>query len=194
MTTIILVCALLLVSPFPVMGGDLPDTKPVKGFIGDYLGQMNDAETQLLSLEGAIPAEKFTWRPADGVRSISEVYLHVAFGNYLLLKFCGIEPPADVNVSVTPKEWEASTTDKTAIATILKNSFAHVRTSLSTMNPDRLETMVEFFGRNMTTRYMMLTALSHVQEHLGQSIAYARMNGVAPPWTAARQAAAKEQK
>src|SRR5690349_4513418 len=65
-------------------------------FQDDFLGVLGDAEKKILSLEEAVPQDKFKWRPAPGVRSISEAYLHVAFGNYTLTKIAtGKEPPAD---------------------------------------------------------------------------------------------------
>lgn len=165
-------------------------------FVTDFLGNLTETEGQLVSLEGAVPQEKFTWRPAEGVRSISEVYLHVAFGNYLMPKLMGFEPPAEANFHMDLKKWDASTTDKAEIAASMKASFDHMRSIAGRITETDLEKKINFFGTEMTTRAAMISALSHIHEHLGQSIAYARMNGIVPPWTAAEQAAekAKEKK
>jgi len=164
--------------------------EPATGFVGDYLMQLDAVQKQILSLENAMPQEKFTWRPSEGVRSVSEVYLHIAFANYLLTKFAGYDPPADVASQVDLNylsKWDASTTDKTAIAERVTKSFDHLRSTVAKISDTDLESKVEFFGQMLTKRNMMLTALSHLHEHLGQSIAYARMNGVVPPWSAGEQ-------
>ena len=172
------------------IGSALPGDEPTSGFISDYLMQIDEVQKHILSLENAIPEEKFGWRPAEGVRSISEVYLHIAFGNYLLLKFQGTEPPADVASMIDVmkvNEWDTSTKEKSAIADRLTKSFEHLRSVASQMSEGELEKTADFFGQTVTKRNMLLSCLSHLHEHLGQSIAYARMNGVVPPWTAAQQ-------
>jgi uncharacterized damage-inducible protein DinB len=40
---------------------------------------------------------------------------------------------------------------------------------------------------------VMIFILRHLGEHLGQSIAYARMNGVVPPWTEEQQQRQQQQ-
>jgi len=62
------------------------------------------------------------------------------------------------------------------------------------MSDASLEKPVDFFGNKMSTRSILMVLLSHMHEHLGQSIAYARTVGVVPPWTAARMAADKGKK
>ncbi len=167
------------------------------GFRADLLGQIEFAQKEIMDLENAIPDKKMTWRPNKEVRSISEVYMHIAFGNYLLAKFAGIMPPADMAVA-SPSDatkWDKSTTNKKEIAAKMATSFDFLKDAIKKMPEADLEKPVTFFGQETNVRGMLLTALSHMHEHLGQSIAYARMNNIVPPWTAAQQAAeAKEKK
>lgn len=166
------------------------------GFLGDMLGQLEYVQGQVMQLEDAMPQSKMSWRPAKGVRSVSEVYLHIAFANYLLAKFAGIPLPEGLGVS-SPSDadkWDKSTTNKKEIAERMKKSFNFLKDAIKAMPDADLEKQVTFFGQQMTVRGMLLTTLSHIHEHMGQSIAYARMNGIAPPWTAAQEAAMKEKK
>ena len=167
------------------------------GFRADLLGQIEFVQKEIMDLENAIPDGKMDWRPNKDVRSISEVYLHIAFANYLLAKFAGIKPPAALNIS-SPSEatkWDKSTINKKEIADRLQKSFDFLKQPVSKMPDTELEKPVTFFGQETNVRGMLMTALSHMHEHLGQSIAYARMNNIVPPWTAAQQAAeAKEMK
>ena len=167
------------------------------GFRADMLGQIEYAQKQIMDLENAIPDKKMSWRPMKGVRSISEVYLHIAFGNYLLAKFAGVTPPEGIMVSspTDATKWEMMTTNKKEIAEKMATSFSFLKDAIKKMPDADLEKSVTFFGQETNVRGILLTALSHMHEHLGQSIAYARGNGIVPPWTAAEQAAeAKEKK
>ncbi len=163
-------------------------------FITDFLGQMDRVKGQIVSLEGTIPDNKFTWRPGEGVRSISEVYLHIADANYLLLSFAGAKTPVSLKELMDQKTRESSTTDKAKIAEALKASFQWTNDVVSKYADADLEKKVEAFGMKMTVRNLLLTLLSHNHEHLGQSIAYARTNGVVPPWTTEMQAQLNKQK
>lgn len=167
-----------------------------KGFRSDLLGQIGYVQKQMLELENSIPDKKMTWRPNKDVRSISEVYSHVAFTNYMFAKFAGATLPEGivVNSEEDGMKWEKASADKKIVREQLEKSFDFVKNAIGNMSDASLENMVDFFGQKMTVRGILMVLLSHVHEHLGQSIAYARMNGIVPPWTAREMAAAKAKK
>lgn len=146
-------------------------------FKDEFFADLDDVQKKITDLATAVPAEKYAWRPAEGVRSVSEVYMHIAGGNYFLGTFLGVQPPADM-----PKDFE-KIADKQKVLAELAKSFEHVRTKAKTMTPAELEKAVTMFGQHTTERGVYSTILNHLHEHLGQSIAYARMNGVTPPWS-----------
>lgn len=150
------------------------------GLRADWHQQMDDVEKKILSLAEAVPAEKYTWRPAEGVRSIGEVYVHIAGGNYFLPSLAGVTPPPGFKPDA-----EKTVTDKAKIIELIKQSFVHVRGAFDKLPDSDMEKKINFFGEEMTLRGLYLTVLTHLHEHLGQSIAYARTNGVVPPWSAA---------
>jgi uncharacterized damage-inducible protein DinB len=181
---------------FLVAAGTVARAEDTKGFRADYIGQVAYVQKQIMDLEDAIPDGKMTWRPNSEVRSISEVYSHIAFANYMILKFLGATLPGDLAIG-SPEDgtkWEKASTDKKVIHDQLMKSFEFVKSAIGNMTDASLENTVEFFGQKMSTRSALLVLLSHMHEHLGQSIAYARMEGVVPPWTAAQQAAEKSKK
>ena len=138
-------------------------------------------EKKYLDLAQAVPPEKYGWRPAEGVRSVSEVYMHVASGNFFIPRAAGVEPPAGLDRGME------KIAGKAKVLELLKQSFEHVRqAALKTPGTD-LDKPVKLFGREASVRDVFFTLALHQHEHLGQSIAYARMNGIVPPWTAARQ-------
>ena len=152
-------------------------------FIKEFLGQMEFVKGRLIDLEQAMPQAKATWRPSEGVRSVSEVYLHTAFGNYLFLKFSGLGVPDDIKEQMDAPKWEKQTMDKAKIKQIMERSFADISKASKKLTVADLEKTIHVFGTDMSVRNFMMTMLSHLHEHLGQAIAYARINGVVPPWS-----------
>ena len=153
--------------------------EPTTGWRAEFLATFDAAVDHYVKLAEATPADKYTWRPAEGVRSIVEVYMHVATANYGLARNLG-GPAAP---GVTMQGLEKSTTDKAAVVKHLKDSFAHFRAAVVAFPENEPERMVRFFGPpQITARRFLYFISAHNGEHLGQSIAYARMNGVVPPW------------
>jgi uncharacterized damage-inducible protein DinB len=179
-----------------VTGATLSHAQEEKGFRADLIGQFGYMQKQILRLEDAIPVAKMTWRPNKDVRSISEVYSHIAFGNYMLAKFAGATLPEGITITspADEKKWETMSTDKKVISEQLVKSFDFLKDAVKKMSDESLDNMVDFFGQKMNTRSVLLILLGHQHEHLGQSIAYARMVGVVPPWTAEQMAAEKAKK
>jgi uncharacterized damage-inducible protein DinB len=162
-----------------------PAATPAKGaFQRDLMGVYGDAEKKVLELEEAVPQSKFNWRPAPGVRSIAEAYLHIAFGNYGLTKMAtGKEPPAEAGWEMNPTKWDSKTKDKAEIKKILEKSFAHVHEVIGALPDADLDKVVSFFGHEVTVRSVLIILVGHLNEHLGQSVAYARANKIVPPWS-----------
>ncbi len=144
----------------------------------DVANELTAVEKKIVALAEATPAEKFAWRPADGVRSVSEVYMHLAGANYMFPTMIRIKPPQGVT-----RDMEKTVTGKAEVIEHLKTSFSHARKSFEGVPDADLEKKVKFFGTEKTERELLLILLNHAHEHLGQSIAYARMNGIAPPWS-----------
>lgn len=162
--------------------------KSKSGFFADYLSQWNEVEKKITDLAEAIPEDKYSWRPAEGVRSVKEVVAHIAGANYYLPSMIGVNSPAGQSEDME------SIIEKPEAIKALTESFEHVRNALKEMSDADLDKPAEFFGQKSDVRSMLFILSGHVHEHLGQLIAYARMNGVVPPWTAARQAKEKEEK
>jgi len=162
----------------PAMKAQLPTAMPKSGFRAEILRDLDEMQQKIVTLAGAVPAEKYNWRPAPGIRSVSEVYMHIAGGNYYLASFAGARPPAyDTNNL-------EKITDKQRILDELKKSFDHIRAAVLNASDADLDKPVKMPGSETTMRGAFMMALNHLHEHLGQSIAYARMNGVVPPWSA----------
>jgi uncharacterized damage-inducible protein DinB len=143
-----------------------------------WLPEFTLASRQLLQLAEATPAEKYSWRPAPEVRSIGEVYVHLAIGNFWLLQQAGVNSP---ELATAPKDPEKTITQKADVLQWLRKSIDAVKNAYQ--SADRQKEVV-FFGQKATVEGVFLRILVHNHEHMGQSIAYARMTGIAPPWSA----------
>jgi uncharacterized damage-inducible protein DinB len=151
---------------------------------------LQQLQKKYVDLAQALPAEKFTWRPEAGVRSVSELFLHVAGANYNFPPMMtGTAPAAGYN----KEGFEKSTTDKTKVIEQLNKSFAYAIASVQNMSNADFAKPEKKLGPEANDGDVIYLMVMHNHEHLGQSIAYARMNGVTPPWTeeAQKKAAAK---
>jgi len=149
---------------------------PKSGVRAELLHDLDDMQKKILSLAMAIPAEKYSWRPGRGVRSVSEVYMHIAGGNYTLVSFVGDKPMLDTG------SFER-VTEKPRVLEELRRSFDYLRNAIVNTSDADLDKPIRMFGNDSTERAAFMMALNHLHEHLGQSVAYARMNGVVPPWS-----------
>ena len=152
----------------------------------DVLLPFSELESKAVALAKAIPEEKYSWRPSPEVRSFREVFLHIAYGNQLLLSIAAEQPDKDAlakQIEANSKaEKQARTKDE--VIKILTESFASVRKVLESARAGQLARDAKFFGSSTTFRGILVAIDVHVAEHAGQAIAYARMNGIKPPWTA----------
>ena len=150
------------------------------GFRAEALKEIDDVGGKTVALAEAIPQEKYSWRPGEGVRSVGEVFVHITGGNFLYMRMLGGKTPADIDM----KALQAATNDKAKVVEALKRSFDFVRQTVNSLPDADLEKAVKMFGTDTTERHALFAAVVHQSEHLGQSIAYARSVGVVPPWTA----------
>jgi len=168
---------------------DPAQTTTAAGFKADFLQALDEIQQKVIQLAEATPAEKYNWRPAEKVRSVGEVYMHIAGGNYYVLKLAGVETPAGMGAD---ENMTKNAGDKAKCIEALKDSMDFVRQEIQKTSDADLEKKIKLPWAETTVRGVYLLLSNHMSEHLGQSIAYARMNGVVPPWTAAEQAAASK--
>jgi uncharacterized damage-inducible protein DinB len=164
---------LLLSSAHPLLAQTTPE-----GIWQGYDGEWRHVTQQLIALAEATPEEKFSWRPAPGVRSTSEVYMHIAEANFYLLSVTGPKMPADMKEGM-----EKTVTAKAEVIHWLKRSLDAVKQAHLAVTPKDLQKKVHIADRDATVDGMYLRIIVHANEHMGQLIAYARMSGVVPPWS-----------
>jgi uncharacterized damage-inducible protein DinB len=152
---------------------------------------LQDLHKKMVSLATAIPADKYTWRPETGVRSVSELFLHVTAANFNITSLMtGITPLPAYKVD----GFESSTTDKARIIEQLDKSYAFAEAALQGMTNADFARPEKKLGPDANSGDVIYLLVVHNHEHFGQSIAYARLNGITPPWTEEAQRKAKAAK
>lgn len=167
----------------------------ISGFRGEFLWELEIVERQIVAIAECIPAEQYDWRPVAQARSFSEVFVHVATGNFMLLDVIGVTAPVDLYAQVpadgdarflglirTNEELAANVREKDAVVGLLKRSLQAVSQSFTKASEGELNQHLNFFGEETTVRRVYLRLLAHTDEHMGQMIAYLRFNMIAPPW------------
>ena len=147
----------------------------------EFEGQFNASAEKLVALAMAMPEESYAWSPMEGVRSVARVYMHIARYNYYYPEIA-----LDVRSPMGAAEydsWEKGVADKEKAVAILAESMEHVRRVVASMSSKDLEEKTRLYGRDVGQWAVLLQLVTHMNEHLGQSIAYARMNHVVPPWS-----------
>jgi uncharacterized damage-inducible protein DinB len=152
-----------------------------EGLWQGYDGEWGHVSRQLVALAEATPPEKFEWRPAPGVRSTSEVYMHIALANFYLLSVTGPKIPGDIKSA----DMEKTVMAKAEVIDWLKRSLDAVKTAHATVKLADLQRKVKINRQDATVDGMYLRIIVHANEHMGQLVAYARMNGIVPPWSKA---------
>jgi uncharacterized damage-inducible protein DinB len=156
---------------------------PESGIRAELIRDVDQLEGKYIALAEAM-ASHMDWRPGEGVRSAGEVFGHLAAGNFMIPSMAGADLPSRYQGDegrAALRALEQARGDELVEA--LRHSFMHVRHAIARAPDDALDTPTRFFGRDATNREVLVLLVSHMHEHLGQAIAYARTNGVRPPWS-----------
>jgi uncharacterized damage-inducible protein DinB len=153
---------------------------PAEGLRAELIQDMDAMAQKYLALLDVM-APHMDWRPADGVRSTRELFAHVAAGNFMIANLGGVALPEGMTMEDVRAMGGA--TDAEEIRDHLGHSFRHMAHGIAGVANETLDDPVTLFGRDTTRRGALLLLTTHAHEHLGQAIAYARVNGVTPPWS-----------
>jgi len=175
-----LVVVALLLGAYTLHAQSPADQAANEGIWEGYDGEWRYVSRLLISMAEAIPAEKYSWRPQPGVRSVSEVLMHIAQSNYYLLSVTGPKMPPELESD----DIEKKVVSKPEVVSYLRRSLEAVKAARAQLKPGDLQRKVKIYGETVNVDGMYLRIICHDNEHMGQLIAYARINGVVPPWSA----------
>jgi uncharacterized damage-inducible protein DinB len=175
-----LVFVALLLGAYTLHAQSPADAAADEGIWQGYDGEWRYVSRLLVSIADAIPADKYGWRPEPGVRSVSEVIMHIAQSNYELLSFTGPKVPPELESN----DVEKKIVSKPEVMSYLRRSLDAVKIARAQLKPADLQRKVKIYGETVNIDGMYLRIICHDNEHMGQLIAYARVNGIVPPWSA----------
>jgi uncharacterized damage-inducible protein DinB len=165
-------------------------TAPSYDMKGQSLADLQAVQKKFVDLANAIPADKLTWRPSADSRSFAEVFLHVSGERYGILELMGATPPA----GFARKTFEKSTTDRARIVDELNKSWDFAQKTINGMTNGDFAKLLPKLGPQANAGDVVYILVADAHEHLGQLVAYARVNGIVPPWTVEAQKKAAEKK
>lgn len=174
-------CAVLTIAAILAATASTAAQSSPPNFLEEFRGQFEASARKLVALAEAMPADAYEWQPMEGVASVAEVYMHIARYNYYYPEIAlDLASPMG---HAEYERWEDEVREKTEVLDILSASMEHVRGVVAGMSEADLEEQTHLYGRDVGQWAVLLQLVTHMNEHLGQSIAYARMNHVVPPWS-----------
>ena len=157
-----------------------------QSFMAEMHRDVNEAQKKMVDLAKAMPEATYGWRPSPEARSVGEVFLHVAADNYLIPIFMGMPAPQATGITsdyATSSAFEKRGLTRAQIVAELEASYVHLHRAMGLTTDQNLGETVKFFGQDWSRMRSMILTVTHLHEHLGQAIAYARANKVVPPWS-----------
>jgi uncharacterized damage-inducible protein DinB len=165
-------------------------TAPSYDMKAQSLVDLERVQKKFVDLLNVVPADKMTWRPSPDSRSFAELFLHVAGERYGILSLMGAEKPAGFD----GKTFQKSTTDKAQILVELNRTWEFAQKAITGMSNADFAKLIPKLGPQANAGDVVYILVGDAHEHLGQAVAYARMNGIVPPWTVEAQKQAAEKK
>jgi uncharacterized damage-inducible protein DinB len=145
----------------------------------EMMRHFEESMSKFISLAAAMPADKFNWKPSEPAMPVGHVYAHVARYNYWYLSN-EMKLPAAPGIGLDTVE---AMRNKDQLVALLRNSRDYVRKSLAAMPAGGMDAPSSIYGRAAPQWAILVQLVAHMNEHLGQSIAYARANNITPPWS-----------
>jgi hypothetical protein len=168
----------------PAAAQDVPNREAALAIRKQFLMDLDSLQSKFLALSDAFPEDKYAWRPGPGVRSVGEVFMHVASEYYVYapMAYGAARSPVIPRGPEAFKTFESKST-KADAQKHLKEGFAYAKQTIEGLDPAAITGTKKLFGGDRTIIETSFAMTDDLHEHLGQLIAYARMNGVVPPWS-----------
>ena len=179
-TVLIAALAVLVLAAAPAAQAQDLTPESAAAMKAAYLADMEVMRGKYLGLADAFPQDLYTWRPMEGVRSVSEVLMLIASEGY---GFAPMALGAPTALSREESQGLAEITDKATVIDHVTKGFAYAQETIEAIDPTSLTGSRSLFGRERSSPELMLFVAGDMHEHLGQLIAYARMNRIVPPWS-----------
>src|SRR5437870_1277958 len=166
-----------VMAPAPASAQEVLTKESAAAVKASFIADLDTLHTKFLGLAQAFPQDKYAWRPMDGVRSVSEVLMLAAMEGYSFVPTSFGAKAADLGSREEAAKLR-ELTDKTQIIDHLNKGFAHAKKELEGLDASAMTGKRKVMGRDMAASQTALAIEGDLHEHLGQMIAYARMNKI----------------
>lgn len=180
---VLVVAGLALLAGGPAAAQTAPAAAP-SGVMADLGADVKEARDKIVGLAKAMPDAAYDWRPGPGARSTKEVLAHIAADNYFIPTGAGAAAPGETGIGddfKTVEAFEKRARTRAELIAELEKSFGFLEQQMAAATPASLPTPSKW--PKMTKQRLWIATATHLHEHLGQLIAYARANKVVPPWS-----------
>jgi hypothetical protein len=146
-------------------------------------GDIDGLRKKFMALAKAVPADKLAWRPMEGTRSFREVFAHIAAEGNTETAMFGRPLPAGSLADFDPEEARLSQLTDGQLIAAMDQAMQSLSTTLGGLSRATINTPIRYYGQSTLPRVAATYTLNDLHEHLGQLVAYARMNSIVPPWS-----------
>jgi len=181
LVTLVAMSASLALVPTPARAQDVMSKESVAELKTSFLADLEVMRGKYVGLAEAFPQDKYDWRPMEGVRSVAEVLMLAAMEGYSFIPTSFGGKPPDISKEEMGKLRSLNT--KAQVIDHLNKGFAHAKAQLEAVDNATLTGKRTLFGQQRSAAAIALFVGGDLHEHLGQLIAYARMNKIVPPWS-----------
>ncbi len=181
LVTLVAMSASLALVPAPARAQDVMSKESVAELKTSFLADLEVVRGKFVGLAEAFPQDKYDWRPMEGVRSVAEVLMLAAMEGYSFIPNSFGGKPVEMSKDDMTKLRSLNT--KAEVIDHINKGFAHAKAQLEAIDNASLTSKRALFGQQRSAAAIALLVGGDLHEHLGQLIAYARMNKIVPPWS-----------
>ena len=172
----------LVASSTPARAQEVISKEAAAELKASFIRDLDVMRGKFVGLAEAFPPDKYTWRPMEGVRSVSEVLMLAAFEGYSFIPTSFGGKPANIGSREEAAKLR-TLSDKAQVIEHLNKGFAHAKQELEALDPSAMTGKRKVMGMDLSASATALGVGGDLHEHLGQLIAYARTNHIVPPWS-----------
>jgi len=153
----------------------VPQLVSAQAVTSSLLGLHETTKDNIVASAQMLDEDMYAFRPTDEVRSMGQLFAHVAGAQY---SFCSA---AAGEANPNSENFEETRTTKASIVEALEQGFGYCEGVYARMTDDMGARSVTFFGGPNTAFGVLAFNSAHNYEHYGNLVTYMRLNGITPP-------------
>lgn len=175
----IITCTACLLMLFTISNKIFSQSLTMDDIKAQMLKDWQRAKDYTISYLNTMPADKYSFKAVDSLRSFAQQMLHLAAGNvFLMSKATPEQVPSWFGFDI---EHSASAQSKDSVMYYVVSSYDYCSNAVKNSDMSKWGEQVSIFGMQVTRYGMMIKTFEHQTHHRGQTTIYIRLNNVIPP-------------